>query len=342
MANRLSSRSWLPMKPKQGNKPMAVLHMRMAGLAAMLTWLVPVSYADDMEAALWLSKMATAAHQQSYSGVFVHQSGSSMDSLRIIHLADEDGETIKLETLDGSPRRMIRHNKQGYCLIPGSPPQTQESAGRRRIFPGLLPLKTEDLLEHYRVRLKETDRVAGQSCQVVVLEPKDQYRYGYSFCAAIPGGLMLRARLLSEQQGISDNFVFSELSLDMPSESVRKAVRAEWQAQGQIAMKPPAPLPTQNRWHISTPPSGFQLLSAVQRPMPGRPAPVSHMVYSDGLATVSVFVELPRKDMPAMVRPMRNGVTGVYVQNRFQHQITAVGEVPAATLMQFVNATEPQ
>lgn len=316
--------------------------MRLLVALCLACALTPPAMAGDESGAGWLKKMAQAAHKQNYGGTFVHQRGNQIDSLRILHTAGADGEMLQLETQDGTPRRLLRHNGEAYCIVPGNPPVAQPAQASRRIFPALLPDDTDALLSNYRTRLEGTDRVAGQPCQIVLLEPRDQYRYGYSFCAAIPSGLMLKATLLEDSDENSDQFAFSELSLDPPSETTRRALKSEWQDHDRMQIMPTPVLPQETHWQINHVPDGFRLVSAVQRAMPGRQQPVSHLVYSDGLATVSVFIELPRKNVPSTERPIRTGVTGAYIQIRFQHQITAMGEVPSATLMQFVNNVAPR
>ncbi len=325
---------------------MKLLHdgncMRLLAALCLTFAAIPLAAANDESGAAWLKKMAQAAHKQNYSGTFVHQRGNQIDSLRVLHTADHEGEMLQLEAQDGTPRRLLRHNGEAYCILPGNPPVAQSAQASRRIFPALLPDDTDALLSNYRIRLDGTDRVAGQPCQIVLLEPRDQYRYGYSFCAAIPGGLMLKASLLEDSDENSDQFAFSELSLDPPSETTRRALKSEWQGHDRMQIMPAPVLPQETHWQINHVPDGFRLVSAVQRMMPGRPQPVSHLVYSDSLATVSVFIELPRKNVSATERPIRTGVTGAYIQTRFQHQITAMGEVPSATLMQFVNNVAPR
>jgi sigma-E factor negative regulatory protein RseB len=64
----------------------------------------------------------------------------------------------------------------------------------------------------------------------------------------------------------------------------------------------------------------------------GSDAPVSHLVYSDGLASVSVFIEPRNPRAVPMEGLAKVGAAFAYSRDLDGHQVTAVGEVPAATV----------
>ena len=70
--------------------------------------------------------------------------------------------------------------------------------------------------------------------------------------------------------------------------------------------------------------------------LPGAPDPVAHLVFTDGLASVSVFVESRSARRPADQQAVA-GVASVGSASAFTtvidgHKVTAVGEVPPATV----------
>ncbi len=81
--------------------------------------------------------------------------------------------------MDGTPRQFLRINNDVYCHLPDGKHVRLERNTSRRFFPALLPAQPAGLLEYYEAKLGGTERVAGRACQVVILEPRDGYRYAY-------------------------------------------------------------------------------------------------------------------------------------------------------------------
>ncbi len=145
------------------------------------------------DAMTWLKKIAAASRQINYAGTFVYQHGRQMETSRIAHMADANGEYEKLETLDGPPREIIRNNENVTCYLPDSKTVIIEKRTARQ-FPALLPEQLSGIADNYVVTKGEQDRVAGHDCQVIALEPRDNLRYGHKYCADLASGLALRAR----------------------------------------------------------------------------------------------------------------------------------------------------
>ena len=80
-------------------------------------------------------------------------------------------------------------------------------------------------------------------------------------------------------------------------------------------------------------------MSEHEEELPGRDAPVVHILYSDGLANVSVFIE-PAKEKK-IARRSRVGASNAFSIEVDGNQITAVGEVPAATVEQIATSMQP-
>jgi len=173
----------------------------------------PASGADteSQEGLAWLTKMAGASRQLNYVGTFVYRNNRQSEASRIAHFMNSGGgEFERLETLDGPPREIIRTNDQVTCYLPAVKTVLVEKRTPRR-FPTMLPEHLTGLPESYTVRKEGLDRVAGHECQVIVLEPRDKYRYGHSFCAEVKSGLPLRASSLGEKKETLESFAFTEL-----------------------------------------------------------------------------------------------------------------------------------
>ncbi|MGH8621086.1 MAG: MucB/RseB C-terminal domain-containing protein [Burkholderiales bacterium] len=315
--------------------------MRTVWPVILLGFAAPVLPAEQ-DGVAWLSKMANASRRLNYSGTFVYQHADRIETSRIVHFVNPaGGEFEKLETLDGPVREVIRTNDQVTCYLPDAKTVIVEKRSARR-FPALLPEQMSGVSDNYVVIVGGTDRVAGLECQVIVLEPKDRLRYGHQFCADATSGLPLRARTLSEKNQLLESFAFTEVRLDgrFSREQVRSRYAAksrDWKVDHSALVL--SDVPADTGWALMRQPAGFKKLTEMKRSIAGRTAMVSHIVYSDGLAAISVFIEPLPKTRPAKSLS-HQGAVSIYVRPLADHMVTVLGETPAATVMQVANSLE--
>lgn len=289
------------------------------------------------DAMAWLQRITVAAQQLNYSGNFIYQHGQQVETSRITHLKDASGEHEKLVTLDGRPRQIYRNNDEVYCFMPDDKTVMVDRHRVKKSFPALLPPQVAELSEYYEIKLGGVERVAGRECQVVLLTPKDQYRYGHRFWVDIQTGLLLKATTWNEQKQIVDQFAFTQIKIGEPIDKNevkpklkgKRLVRSTGEGTNQL-------LPIDAGWDISTAPPGFKKIKAMKRVLPGANMPVNHIVFSDGLAAASVFIE-PINDKSTLGLSQQ-GALHVYSRKVGDHQIKVLGEVPASTVMQIGDA----
>jgi sigma-E factor negative regulatory protein RseB len=290
----------------------------------------------------WLKKMATASRQLNYSGTFVYRHATQTETSHIVHYVNQaGGEFEKMETLDGPAREVIRTNDQVICYLPETRTVLIEKRGKRR-FPALVPEQLVGVAENYVISVTGTDRVAGHECRVILLVPKDKMRYGHRFCAEVASGLPLRARTLNEKNEPLELFAFTQLTIggNFNRDRVRSRYAAkskDWRVDHSAFSI--AETPAETGWVLTQQPAGFRKLTELTRSFAGRDAKVSHIVFSDGLAAVSVFIEpMPR------TRPVRSlshqGAVNIYTRTVSDYMVTVLGEAPAATVMQIANSLE--
>lgn len=297
--------------------------------------LVSPAYADN--GLDWLKRAETAARQQNYSGIYVYHHGEHIEVLRVLHRVDAKGEQEKVEVLDGTPRQFLRINNDVYCHLPGGKQVRLERNAPRRFFPALLPANPAMLLDYYSVKLGGIERVAGRPCQVLLLEPRDGYRYAYNLWLDRATGLPLKSRIVNDSGNVVSMFAFSEVQIgktpdiryffnDLAGRSILKA-----------SLDQPATVP----WNVAPPP-GFARVQAAVRALPGKQMPVTHLVYSDGLSVLSMFLEPVNPKMPKMQGLAAEGAIGVYAREVDGYSVTTLGEVPNAALIETGNSVEKQ
>ncbi len=290
--------------------------------------------AAQADAALdWLNRAADAAKQQNYSGVYVYHHGEHIEVMRVLHRADARGEQEKVEVLDGTPRQFLRINNDVYCHLPDGRHVRLERNAPRRFFPALLPDKPADLLAYYEVKLGGTERVAGRACQVVMLEPRDGYRYAFNLWLDKRTGLPLKSRIVNENGGIVSMFVFSELQIGKPPED--RVFQNDMA--GKRILSASLDKPAELAWTMKPPP-GYARVQEAVRALPGKKAPVTHLVFSDGLSVLSMFVEPADPQAQRLHGLSAEGAIGVYARDVDGYTVTTLGEVPSAALIETGNS----
>lgn len=305
---------------------------RVVGVAGLVL-LTGLAHADA--AIGWLNRAAAAAKQQNYSGVYVYHHGEHVEVLRVLHRTDANGEQEKVEVLDGIPRQFLRINSDVYCHLPDGKNVRLERNALRRFFPALLPARPASLLDYYDVKLGGTERVAGRVCQVIMLEPRDGYRYAYNLWLDKQTGLPLKSRSVNSNGGVVSMFVFSEIQIGKaPDAQLFRNDLAGKRIQ-QASLDKSAGV----AWSV-TPPPGFEQVQEAVRSLPGKQAPVTHLVFSDGMSVLSMFVEPVDPQAQRLRGLSAEGAIGVYAREVDGYSVTTLGEVPSMALIETGNSVK--
>jgi sigma-E factor negative regulatory protein RseB len=297
----------------------------------------------------WLMRIHDAASRHNFQGTFVVSGGGAVSSARIAHYCEGKNQFERSESLDGQTRRMFRHNEVVYTFWPASRVALIEQRDVTASFPALLQAGGDRIADFYEVRVQGTDRVAGHDADVVLVLPRDAYRYGYRLWADRATSLLLRADVLGRQSEVLETSAFSDLEIGVRSQpdSVLQPMR---RLDGYHVVRPtltPTRLEAEG-WALDQPVPGFRQISCVRRPMDGSGVglsesttePVLQAIYSDGLTYVSVFIE--RFDAQRHAREMlaAAGATQTLSLRRGDWWLTIVGDVPPSTLRLFADALE--
>jgi sigma-E factor negative regulatory protein RseB len=287
---------------------------------------------DSLDGMGWLKKMAAASQRLNYSGTFVYQSGNHSEVSRVSHYADASGEYEKLERLDGPPQQIIRTKDEVQCFYPQDKTIKIEKRGARKFFPFLFPEKLERLAEFYSIDKAEQDRISGFLSQALILKPRDTLRYGHKFWADVNSGLLLKAKRLSEKSDLLDQYTFTELVIGgkFDREAFNPPVDKQgWRRDLDGTSESNV---ISSEWIIANIPPGFQKIREMTRTLKGKPGRVSHVVYSDGLAALSIFIEPLTTSTQLQTSVTQEGPFSVYTKLQGEYLITVVGEVPSSTV----------
>jgi sigma-E factor negative regulatory protein RseB len=312
-------------------------------LAVLLGLAAPWVAAADAQTLF--ARMYQAGRSLDYEGTFVYQHGDHLNSLRIIHKTGAGGVRERLVSLDDTPREIIRTDSEVRCYLPDeNAVLVDHRRADDRSFPALLPDSLTQLNGNYKIRVGKEGRVAGRKTVSVLIKPRDAFRYGYQLWADEESGLLLKASLLDEHGGVVEQYMFTQVSIGKPiAEADLKPLHPDKGLVWQRADDEP-PRPSSGQWTAAHLPSGFSLTARLLRRLPARQQPVEHLVYSDGLAVVSVFIE--RADDAAKDN-LISGLSHMGAVHAFGkvvdgYQVTVVGETPAVTVNMIGESVGPR
>ena len=285
---------------------------------------------------LMLEKAGQAAHKLGYKGIFVYQSGHGVSNLQITHMNYTQGEFARVVSLDGAPREVLRQGNEAVIYSPQNEKVMIEKQRVQSSFPALLPGLTDALKASYLAKVAGQERVGGRDGTVVQLTPRDRYRYAYRFSVDREFGLLLKSVMLNERNEIVEQVAFSQLTL-MPMTSmdwfhpnIERGKNYEMQPEDNVVQNGAEG----DGWKVAKLPPGFVKVDQVTRTLPGKPLPVMQLIFSDGIASVSLFIEALDKNVHAKTGHLLQGATNIYANTVDGYQLIVVGEVPEVVVRQ--------
>lgn len=326
-----------------------------AALGSVLLMMSWAAGAEDPRA--WIERMGYALDYLNYEGTLVQLHGSEAAVMRVVHRMENGIATERITAMDEVGREIIRGDKETTCILPdqrsvlverrrdradlGSPLR-QQFGGDRQFTEGL-----------YRLSLKNGGRLVGRDTRLVNVRPTDDYRYGYRLWLDLATAMPLKVQIMDGHGGVVEQILFSQIDLpaEIPASSVAPSLTIDaftWrrpEAQPAASVQPVETKPP--TWHAETLPPGFELRAVRIKPAeagsdaaPARPG-LQQLVFSDGVASVSVFIE-DDVDVAEQAEGLsRMGAANVFSTMTADRLVTAVGEVPGHTVETIARAMRP-
>ncbi|MGH8494900.1 MAG: MucB/RseB C-terminal domain-containing protein [Gammaproteobacteria bacterium] len=304
-----------------------------------------IAQASEQDARAWLERMAQAIEQLNYQGVFVHMHDGRAETLQVVH-RNEDGRIAeRLMSLDGVGREIVSTQNEVQCILPDRRAVLVESREQMNPLLTAVPTYSAKLDRYYRFSMLDTARVAGRVTQQIGIMPRDGYRYGYRLWLDKNTAMPLKSQLRDEDGNIVEQILFASFRLqdEIPDAALEAATDTEgftWyrsESEGREVAQSDTTM-----WRAVRVPEGFDLQVSNRQVLVGSEFPVEHLVYSDGIASVSVFVESAESDPDPLDGLSRVGAANAYTTRIEGHQVTAVGEVPASTVEIIAESVRPQ
>jgi sigma-E factor negative regulatory protein RseB len=285
-----------------------------------------------------LDRMSRAMQAQTYTGTFIYRHKDKVETLKILHRNRNGRIDERLITLSGKPREIIRSDSVVTCIWPDSKLLKVDRGRSGSNFPGLVFQDLNRVAQNYEIRVSDqTERIAGRDCLIVDVRPRDSLRYGYRLWIDRDKYLMVRSDLLNEAQQPLEQVIFTELATHerLPDSAFEPELLTEGFNRRETDESKPsddvAATAEKQQWRISRLPPGFVLQLHKQRMREKGNVRIEHMVFSDGLASVSVFIEPAANDKPSKADRKR-GALNVHNKLIAGSKATIVGEVPKQTV----------
>jgi sigma-E factor negative regulatory protein RseB len=289
----------------------------------------------------WLQAMGDAMRTLNYEGELIYRHGDAVDVLKIVHTVRNGVERERLTSLNGVPREVVRDDNAVVCILPESKAVSFDQRTGGHAFPRLLPMVAEELQALYDIRLAGDSRVAGRTSQVVDILPKDNFRYARRLYLDQDNRLPLRLDMLDRRSKVVASVMYSRVVVDehMPFEASQPTIHSDGYAlvRRQEMSNPREQSPF--RWGFGTLPKGFQVQQHEVRHDEVSGEWREHVVLSDGLAMVSVYIE---KDEPQehLEGGSSMGAVSLFGRRNKAGHVTVVGEVPPRTVRAIAEAVD--
>lgn len=307
-----------------------------AGAVFLSCWLPVAGCLADQkaEAMRLLEGIGEAARELTYDGVFIYRQGNDIETVRVIHRADERGERERLISLSGVPREVVRTDIHVTCV----------NSSRRSVFVEALPLQPslsgvsirahQDIGDYYDFSVGPGERVAGRKTTRLVISPRDNYRYGYALWIDHESGLLLRSELMGNDGEVLEQMLYTQIRFaeDIPDHLLDSPLLTDdytvHEPVGDGAARPG--IRREPLWRVQWVPEGFKSHQVIATERNDRWS--EHHLYSDGIATFSVYVEPLGQGAEPYEGSSTMGAFSAFGRVTGMHQLVVVGEVPAATV----------
>jgi sigma-E factor negative regulatory protein RseB len=301
----------------------------------------------NQDAWLALQKAAFAARELNYQGIFVYQNGNQVRSVQITHMNTAGQELTRNMILDNQsvagkpkskqPREVFSQGSDVVIFNPINDKVIIEKRHGQNLFPAMLPVNLQSLKMSYTARINELDYVAGRQAQIIELIPKDEYRYSYKIWTDAEFGLLVKMTLQNEKNETLEQITFQELSMlnshDLnwfkPSIDLSKKYEME-----DVALLNRV----HTNWIVAELPPGYIKVDHIEFITNGKTTPVNQMIFSDGIASVSLFIEPIVKGKRPKMGHHLIGSTHICANVVEGYQVMVVGEVPLATVKKIAKA----
>jgi sigma-E factor negative regulatory protein RseB len=285
----------------------------------------------------WIARMGDAVQVTNYAGTVVRVRDGRVDTFKVVHTVKDGVVREKVVIQDGNGLEIIRNGNEVHCILPDRESVLVEEWNNQSTLFSTLPSSDIRFGNEYDVLIKDFERVAGRKTAKLAILPHDHYRYGYRIWLDAETGFPLQTQLIGDDNGPLEHVKFADISIEQDIRS--SALDSSYSIDNWKWYTEPGPTAkreVESEWVADDVPTGFRAVSTQQKILPDADDPLTHIVYSDGLASVSVFIA-PVSDEKTS-RHSSVGASNSYSTVIDGYRVTAVGQVPRITVEQIAKS----
>lgn len=312
-----------------------------AGLAALVA-LLPLSAIAQDSPGEWLERMSGAVATTDYEGTVIRRLRNDTEVLKVVHKVIDGEVHEKLVSQEGEGLEFIRIGDEVHCILPNKKSVLVEKSDHRNSLFSALPHAEIAQTPHYDLALQGTERVAGRTAMLLAVRPHDEYRYGYRIWLERQSGLPLKTEVVGVDGDVIEQIKFADIRIghNIAADALAPSVEIDssytwYREPARYRRVEPA-----SDWAAGDPPPGFELISANSEIAEDADDSTTHLVYSDGVASVSVFIAANTGKQNAGWSNM--GTSHSFTVDQGDIEITAVGEVPGVTVQRIATSIRRQ
>ena len=320
---------------------MATVRRLIALALGSLLCLAVAGQALGSDAVAWLERMSRAVEELNYEGIFVHVHDGRAETHYIVHRFMDGRVSERIISLDGAGREIVRHEDEVTCILPDRGLVLVEYRRDRNPLQAALPAYSDEVADYYEFSIGGVERVAGRNARVLTIAPRDDYRYGFRLWLDEASAMPLKTQMRDTDGNVVEQLLFTNIRL--PASIPESALDPTTSTEGFTWLRRERePGDVRVAWRAGKLPAGFRLKASTVSRIDGAPHVVEQLVYSDGLAAVSVFVEEGGAESEGEwpLGLARMGGANAYSLRISGRMITAVGEVPALTVRTIAQSLE--
>jgi len=322
-----------------GSKPKQTAVTHLAVCAAL--FVAAAVFAAENEPNQWLARMTIAVETISYEGTVIRISDGRAEALKVVHTVTDGVVREKVVSQEGDGLEIIRNGNEVHCILPDRKSVLVDEWNDQSTLFSTLPSSEIRFGSEYDVAIVREDRVAGHKTVLIAIRPHDEYRFGHRIWLDLGTGFPLQTQLIDADGSALEQVKFADIILGkdiLPSDLAPSysTENFKWYDQPRRKVTPVAV----SEWASDDLPAGYRVVSTHKEQVPGSEEIVTHILFSDGLANVSLFIaEHDGKEFAATSRVGASNSHSILVD---EYRVTAVGEVPAMTVEQIANSTRLQ
>ena len=297
--------------------------------------------AQEVEPGDWLKKMASAVQTTDYEGTVIRIQNGSAEAFKVVHVVSDGVIRERVLIQEGNGLEIIRNGNQVHCILPDQKRVLVEEWDDQSTLFSTLPSSDIRFGSEYDVSIVREERIAGRKTIMLAIRPHDSFRYGHRIWLDIKTGFPLQTKLIGEDGEPIEQVKFADIRLggEILASALQPSISID-NFRWFIEPKKTITNAVASDWIRDNLPVGFRVTSTRAELIADKEEPVTHMMFSDGLANVSVFVEPSKNTKPA--RRAHVGASNSFSLSIGEFRVTAVGEVPAVTAEQIARSMHPR